>query len=83
MKFAQEPNQGCRAAKLLVDAETFHFEECETRTGAQRSCPVEREYDLFEICANGSLVWREVVSGHGKAILKLRELSARQQMRFA
>jgi hypothetical protein len=37
---------------------------------------VEREYDLFEICPNGSPVWRDVVSGHGKAILKLRELSA-------
>jgi hypothetical protein len=37
---------------------------------------VDHEYDLFEIYPDGSPVWRDVVSGREKAILKLRELSA-------
>jgi hypothetical protein len=37
---------------------------------------MDHEYDLFEIYPDGSPVWRDVVSGKEKAILKLRELSA-------
>ena len=36
---------------------------------------MDREYDLFEIYPDGSPIWRDVVSGREKAILKLRELS--------
>jgi hypothetical protein len=60
-----------------MQPETFHFEECETRIGRAKELPVECEYDLFEIYPNGSPIWREVVPGHEKAILKLRELSAK------
>ena len=35
------------------------------------------EFDLFEIYPNGSPIWRDVVSGQAKAILKLRELSTK------
>jgi hypothetical protein len=37
---------------------------------------MDREYDLFEIYPDGTPVWRDVVSGREKAILKSRELSA-------
>jgi hypothetical protein len=37
---------------------------------------VERDYDLFEIMPDGTLVWRGVVSGHIEAIRKLTELAA-------
>jgi hypothetical protein len=38
---------------------------------------MDSEYDLFEIDPNGSPLWRDVVSGREKAVLKLRELSLR------
>jgi len=37
---------------------------------------MDHEFDLFEILPDGTPIWREVVSGREKAILKLRELSA-------
>ena len=37
---------------------------------------MDHQYDLFEIYPNGSPIWRDVVSGHEKAILKLQKLSA-------
>ena len=39
-------------------------------------CPVNREYDLFEVFPDGALVWRGPVSGRDDAIRKLQELSA-------
>jgi hypothetical protein len=36
---------------------------------------VNLEFDIFEIYPNGSPIWRDVVSGRERAILKLRELS--------
>ncbi len=30
---------------------------------------MDREYDLFEVFPDGSLVWRDSVTGHEKAIL--------------
>jgi hypothetical protein len=38
---------------------------------------MDHQYDLFEIYPDGSPVWQDVVLGHEKAILKLRELSAK------
>jgi hypothetical protein len=35
---------------------------------------MEREYDLFEVFPDGSLIWRQNVSGHENAIQRLREL---------
>jgi hypothetical protein len=35
---------------------------------------MDREYDLFEVIPDGSLVWRDSVTGHEKAIRRLREL---------
>ena len=35
---------------------------------------MEREYDLFEVFPDGSLVWRDSVTGHENAIRRLREL---------
>lgn len=37
---------------------------------------MDREYDLFEVFPDGSLVWRDSVTGHEKAIRRLRELAA-------
>lgn len=36
---------------------------------------MDREYDLFEVFPDGSLVWRCSVTGHEKAIQRLRELA--------
>jgi hypothetical protein len=36
---------------------------------------MDRDYDLFEVLADGALVWREMASGDEKAIQKLIELS--------
>jgi hypothetical protein len=35
---------------------------------------MDREYDLFEVFPDGSLIWRGSVTGHEKAIQRLREL---------
>jgi hypothetical protein len=35
---------------------------------------MDREYDLFEVFPDGSLVWRDSVTGHENAIRRLREL---------
>jgi hypothetical protein len=35
---------------------------------------MDREYDLFEIFPDGSQIWRDSVTGHEKAIRRLREL---------
>jgi hypothetical protein len=35
---------------------------------------MDRDYDLFEVFPDGSVVWRESVTGHEKAIRRLREL---------
>jgi hypothetical protein len=35
---------------------------------------MDREYDLFEVFPDGTLIWRDSVSGHEKAIQRLREL---------
>jgi hypothetical protein len=34
------------------------------------------ERDLFEVFPDGSLVWRDSVTGHEKAIRRLQELAA-------
>jgi hypothetical protein len=36
---------------------------------------MERDYGIFEHFADGSLIWRETVSGHEDAIRRLRELA--------
>jgi hypothetical protein len=36
---------------------------------------MERDYDLFKHFPDGSLIWRETVSGHEAAIRRLRELA--------
>lgn len=36
---------------------------------------MERDYDLFEVLADGGLIWRETVAGHENAIRRLIELS--------
>jgi len=36
---------------------------------------MDREYDLFEVFPDGALIWRDSVTGHEKAIRRLRELA--------
>ena len=36
---------------------------------------MDREYDLFEVFPDGSLIWRESVTGHENAIRSLMELA--------
>jgi hypothetical protein len=35
---------------------------------------MERDYDLFEVFPDGSVIWRQSVTGHENAIRRLREL---------
>ena len=35
---------------------------------------MDRDYDLFEVFPDDSVIWRESVTGHEKAIRRLREL---------
>lgn len=37
---------------------------------------MDREYDLFEVFPDGTLIWRDSVTGHEKAIRRLIELAA-------
>ena len=43
---------------------------------------VDRQYDIFELLPDGSLVWREVIVGHEPAILRLKELGAKSSNEF-
>jgi hypothetical protein len=36
---------------------------------------MERDYDLFEVLPDGSVIWKEVASGHENSIGRLKELS--------
>jgi hypothetical protein len=36
---------------------------------------MERDYDLFEVFPDGSVIWRQSVTGHENAIRRLRELA--------
>ncbi len=38
---------------------------------------MDRDYDLFEHFPDGTLLWRETVSGHEAAIRKLLEIAAK------
>ncbi|MGA8143213.1 MAG: hypothetical protein WB987_04910 [Candidatus Acidiferrales bacterium] len=46
------------------------------RAQTQRTFPVDRNYDLFEIFPDGSPIWKCAVAGHENAVLKLRELAS-------
>jgi hypothetical protein len=37
---------------------------------------MDRTYDIFEVMLDGSLIWRCAVTGHDKAIVKLKELAS-------
>jgi hypothetical protein len=36
---------------------------------------MDRDYDLFEVLPDGSVIWKEAVAGHENAIRQLVELS--------
>jgi hypothetical protein len=37
---------------------------------------MDRTYDIFEVMPDGSVIWRCAVTGHDKAIVRLKELSS-------
>jgi hypothetical protein len=43
---------------------------------------MERTYDIFEILADGSPMWRQSVSGHEPALARMRELAAESPNEF-
>jgi hypothetical protein len=43
---------------------------------------MEREYDIFQVLAEGALVWREKVAGHGAAIGRLEQLALLESCEF-
>ncbi len=43
---------------------------------------MDREYDIFEVCTNGDLLWRTCVEGLENAHLKLAELGKRSPNPF-
>ena len=38
---------------------------------------MDHQFDLFEVFPDGSPLWREAVTGHENAMLKLKELSSK------
>jgi hypothetical protein len=36
---------------------------------------MDRDYDLFEVFPDGTLIWRDSVTGHENAIRRLKELA--------
>ena len=43
---------------------------------------MDRAYDLFEVFPDGSLIWRDSVTGHENAIRRLQELAALNDNEF-
>lgn len=43
---------------------------------------MDREYDLFQVLADGTLLWRETVAGHGAAMEKLERLALLESSEF-
>ena len=43
---------------------------------------MDRDYDLFQVLADGSLVWRETVAGREAAIKKLEQLAQLESCEF-
>jgi hypothetical protein len=38
---------------------------------------VDRDYDIFEVLEDGSLIWRETGKGHTESVRKLEALAAK------
>ena len=43
--------------------------------GREGVCLLDREYDLFEVLEDGSLIWRNTGNGHADGIRKLQALA--------
>ena len=43
---------------------------------------MNREYDLFEVLADGELLWRETVAGYSAAMDKLEQLALLEPCEF-
>lgn len=43
---------------------------------------VNREYDIFQVLADGSLLWRATISGHSAATDKLQQLAMLESSEF-
>jgi|SRR5215831_8479939 len=43
---------------------------------------MERTYDIFEVNEDGSLSWRDAVSGHDAALARMHELAAHSTREF-
>jgi hypothetical protein len=69
--------QKARSAGRMSKVRHPNDDDCGSIRGApQRRC-MERDYDLFEVLPDGTVMWREAVTGHEAAIRKLHELSVR------
>jgi hypothetical protein len=43
---------------------------------------MERQYDLFQVQPDGTLIWRETVAGHAAAIDRLQQLARLESCEF-
>ena len=43
---------------------------------------MDRIYDLFQVLPDGTLLWRETVTGHGAAMDKLEQLAILESCEF-
>ena len=43
---------------------------------------MDRDYDLFQVLADGTLLWRETVAGHEGAMAKLEQLALLESCEF-
>ncbi len=43
---------------------------------------MDRQYDIFQVLADGTLLWREMVAGHGAAMDRLQQLALLESSEF-
>jgi hypothetical protein len=43
---------------------------------------VDRQYDIFQVLTDGTLLWRETIVGHQAALDKLNQLALSEQSEF-
>jgi hypothetical protein len=43
---------------------------------------VDRQYDIFQVLTDGTLVWREAVAGHQAGLDKLKQLALSEGCEF-
>ena len=51
-------------------------------TSFSRGVSVGRQYDIFQVLTDGTMMWRETVAGHQAALDRLRRLALSESCEF-